>query len=110
MSTVENQQSKNEVGAKIILGAWVLALVSTLGSLFFSEVMNFVPCTLCWFERICMYPLVVVFLVGAVSFDKNVLKYSLPLVIIGWCISFYHILVQWHIIPESASPCVQGIP
>lgn len=87
----------------------MVALVSTLGSLFFSEVMMLPPCLLCWYQRICMYPLVVIFLSGLIPLDRSVLKYSLPLAAIGWIIAFYHNLLYFKILPESAAPCVQGI-
>jgi disulfide bond formation protein DsbB len=89
--------------------AWVLALVSTLGSLFFSEVMGLPPCSLCWYQRICMYPLVFIFLRGLFPFDLLVLKFSLPLVLIGFFIAVYHNLLYYKILPESAAPCRQGI-
>jgi disulfide bond formation protein DsbB len=93
----------------LLLVCWVLALISTLGSLFFSEVMKFPPCILCWYQRICMYPLVAIFLVGLFPFDRAVIKFSFPLVLIGWIISVYHNLLYYKILPESAAPCVQGI-
>jgi disulfide bond formation protein DsbB len=93
----------------VIFVCWVLATVSTLGSLFFSEVMKFPPCILCWYQRILMYPLVVIFLVGLFPFDQKVVKFSAPLALIGWLISFYHNLLYYNILPESAAPCVQGI-
>ena len=88
---------------------WILAAVSTLGSLFFSEVMHFPPCILCWYQRICMYPLVVIFLMGLFPFEGKVVKFSLPLSIIGALIAFYHNLLYYKILPESAAPCKQGI-
>ena len=94
---------------KTIFSAWVVALVSTLGSLFFSEVMKFPPCLLCWYQRICMYPLVLLFLVGMFPVSKAVVKYSLPLILSGWVIAVYHNLLYYKILPESAAPCVQGI-
>ena len=93
----------------LLFSAWILALVSTMGSLFFSEVMKLPPCILCWYQRICMYPLVVILMAGLFPFDKAVLKFSMPLVGIGWVIAFYHNLLYYNILPESASPCVQGI-
>jgi disulfide bond formation protein DsbB len=89
--------------------AWVISAISTLGSLFFSNVMMLPPCTLCWFQRIFMYPLVVIFLVALVSFDKAVVKFTLPLAGLGWLIAIYHNLLYYKILPESASPCMQGI-
>lgn len=93
---------------KTIFGAWLVATISMLGSLFFSEVMKFPPCVLCWYQRICMYPLVVIFIVGMFPVSKSVVKFSLPLVLIGWVIAFYHNLLYYKILPESAAPCVQG--
>lgn len=90
--------------------AFLTSLIATLGSLFFSEVMNFVPCSLCWYQRIFMYPLVFIFLANILYPDKSVLKYSLPLVIVGLGISIYHNLLILKIIPETLSPCVQGVP
>jgi disulfide bond formation protein DsbB len=99
----------HEKGWNLIFSCWVLALVATLGSLFFSEVMLFPPCLLCWYQRICMYPLVVLFLVGLFPLNALVLRYTFPLVIVGWLIALYHNLLYYKILPESAAPCVQGI-
>jgi disulfide bond formation protein DsbB len=94
---------------RLLFLAWVVALIATLGSLFFSQIMMLPPCSLCWFQRIFMYPLVIILLTGLVSFDSSVLKYSLPLTGLGWGIALYHNLLYYEILPESASPCVQGI-
>ena len=56
-----------------------------------------------------MYPLVLIFLAGLFPFDAKVVRYSLPLVAIGWATSVYHNLISWGIIPENISPCVQGV-
>ena len=63
----------------IIFICWIIASVSTLGSLFFSEIMEFPPCALCWYQRVFMFPLVIIFLVGLFPFDKSIIKYALPL-------------------------------
>ena len=89
--------------------SWVVALVAMLGSLFFSEVMEFPPCILCWYQRIAMYPLVIILLVGALKEDKFIFAYSFPFIAIGWTISLYHNLLYYEIIPESASPCLEGV-
>jgi disulfide bond formation protein DsbB len=90
--------------------AWIIVFVSVLGSLFFSEIMGFVPCSLCWYQRIFMYPLI--FIIGVCLFpvDEKVVKFALPLVILGWFFAFYHNLLQWGILPESAAPCMLGVP
>ena len=90
--------------------AFLISLVATLGSLFFSEIMNFIPCSLCWYQRIFMYSLVFLFLINLLYPDYKIFKYSFPLVFIGWIISIYHNLLMFKIIPEKLSPCVQGIP
>ncbi len=76
--------------------AWVVALVATVGSLIYSELFHFVPCRLCWFQRIAMYPLPVVLLVGAVRRDAVARFYALPIALIGLAISIYHNLVQFY--------------
>ena len=67
-----------------------------LGSLYFSEVANYVPCRLCWFQRIAMYPLAVILLVAAIRRDRGVRWYAIPLAGLGACVSIYHYLVEWH--------------
>ncbi len=94
----------------MIFFSFLISLIATLGSLFFSEIMNFVPCSLCWYQRIFMYPLVFIFLINLLYPDRSVFKYSFPLVIIGLFISIYHNLLILKIIPENLSPCVSGVP
>jgi len=88
---------------------WLFSGVATLGSLFFSEIMRYPPCVLCWYQRICMYPLVLILGAGLIYQDKKVIRYALPLSLIGWGIAFYHNLLYYKLIPDSASPCSQGI-
>ncbi|MEO5668940.1 MAG: disulfide oxidoreductase [Bdellovibrionota bacterium] len=92
-----------------LLIAWIVATLATLGSLFFSEVMHLPPCVLCWYQRICMYPLVIILSIGWAREDAGERSYALPLVLIGLAISIYHNLLYYKILPESISPCVQGI-
>ena len=89
---------------------WLIASVATLGSLFFSEIMDFAPCVLCWYQRIAIYPLVLIFGVGLFSFDAGVIKYSRPLAIAGWFVALYHTLLYEGYIPKSIQPCSEGIP
>ncbi len=85
------------------------ALVATLGSLYFSEVLKFPPCVLCWYQRICMYPLILILGAGIVTNDKKVIWYTLPLASVGWIIALYHNLLYYKILPESVAPCVNGV-
>jgi disulfide bond formation protein DsbB len=81
----------------------------TLGSLFFSEVMEFAPCVLCWYQRIFLYPLVITLGIGLFPLDKSAIRYSLPLAVVGWFIALYHNLLYSGIISESLQPCRQGV-
>lgn len=92
----------------MIVICWVITFISTLGSLFFSEVMNLEPCVLCWYQRILMFPLLVIFTVGLFPFDYSSIKYALPLALIGWCVALYHCLLYGGFIPKSMQPCGQG--
>ena len=94
----------------ILFLCWLIAGVATLGSLFFSEVMGFAPCVLCWYQRICIYPLVLIFGVGLFSFDAGVIKYSQPLAVAGWFVALYHTLLYAGFIPKSIQPCSEGVP
>lgn len=89
--------------------AWTVALVATVGSLYFSEVMELPPCILCWYQRIAMYPMVAVLAVGVVLEDARARFYALPLSLIGLGISIYHNLLYYALIPESITPCSEGI-
>lgn len=89
--------------------ALVPALVATLGSLYLSEVAQFIPCTYCWYQRILMYPLVVLIIVGIVKGDELLPNYVLPLSIMGIFMSTYHYLTQWGIFSESTA-CTAGTP
>jgi disulfide bond formation protein DsbB len=74
--------------------AWLVALVATLGSLYYSEIAHFTPCKLCWYQRICMYPLAVILLVAAVRRDRRIWVYVLPQAVIGAGFAVYHTQLQ----------------
>lgn len=74
--------------------AWAVAAVATAGSLGYSEILDFPPCRLCWFQRIAMYPMAVILLVGAVRKDAQARLYALPFAVIGFGISAWHYLIQ----------------
>jgi len=98
------------ISTTIVFLCFLVASVATLGSLFFSEVMGFVPCSMCWYQRIFMYPLVLIFLINLLYPDDKLFKYSIPLVATGLFFSIYHNLLMFDIIPESVVPCVSGVP
>jgi disulfide bond formation protein DsbB len=101
--------NKKPDGWNILFLCWLVAAVSTTGSLFFSYVMEFAPCVLCWYQRIFLFPLVLILAVGLFPLDKKVVKYALPLAIAGWLTAAYHNLLYAGIIPESIQPCTQGV-
>jgi len=74
--------------------AFIIVWSGTLGSLYFSEFLHLIPCKLCWYQRILMYPLVIIFGVAIARKDKNVAYYSIPLAVIGAIIAAYQYLLQ----------------
>ncbi|MDT9724918.1 disulfide bond formation protein B [Xylanibacillus composti] len=74
--------------------SWGIALAATLGSLYFSEIQKFIPCTYCWYQRILMYPLVILLGIAAVRNDYKQSYYVLPFSVLGMGMSTYHYLVQ----------------
>ena len=93
-----------------IFGSWLIAAVSALGALFFSEVMDVPPCILCWYQRIFMFPLVLMLPFALFPLDRGVVRYALPLALAGWVVALYHVLLVAGYIPESIRPCSQGVP
>lgn len=89
--------------------AFAVAATATLGSLYFSEIRNLLPCRLCWFQRIFMYPLAIVLLVGAIRRDRGVRWYAVPLAGLGVLVSAYHYFIEWNPQFESDS-CALSVP
>ncbi len=77
-----------------LLTAWGASFIATLGSLYFSEIMKFEPCVLCWYQRIFMYPFVLWLGIAVAKKDYRIASYSLPIATIGACISLYHYAIQ----------------
>jgi disulfide bond formation protein DsbB len=89
--------------------AFVVAAIATGGSLFFSEIAHFVPCELCWFQRICLYPLSITTLLAAIAGDYRIARYLLPLPVVGAGVSVYHLLVENGVV-EQAKACLASAP
>jgi disulfide bond formation protein DsbB len=94
----------------LVFVAWLIAGVSALGALFFSEVMQLPPCALCWYQRTFMFPLVLILPIGLFPFDPKVVRYALPLAVGGWLLAAFHMLLITGVIPEKLEPCMQGVP
>lgn len=88
------------IAKNAILFSFIVALTATLGSLFFSEVAGFEPCKLCWFQRVLMYPQVILFVIALYKKDKAIIDYTLWLSVIGAAIAAYHYLLQIGVAPE----------
>lgn len=72
--------------------------------------MLYPPCVLCWYQRIALYPLVVIIAIGIATQDRSAIKYALALCLIGLLIAVYHNLLYYGFIPESIAPCTEGVP
>ena len=83
--------------------AFVVAAIATGGSLFLSEVAGFVPCEMCWYQRICMYPLSLLTLFLAFHGDHRTARYLLPFPVIGAGVSVYHILIENHVVSKPTA-------
>lgn len=90
--------------------AWLVSLVATAGSLYLSEVLHYEPCKLCWFQRIFMYPQVILLGIAAYRQDRNIITYSIPLSAVGAVISVYHYALQKVPFMSELLPCRVGIP
>ncbi len=88
--------------------ATAIALVTTLGSLYYSEIAGYPPCILCWYQRIAIYPQVVVLGVAALRGDRDVWRTSVPLAAGGAVLSIWHIVIERN--PALAGPCDPSNP
>ncbi|MDQ6988402.1 MAG: disulfide bond formation protein B [Mariprofundaceae bacterium] len=104
------QEQTHNTAWTLIFVSWLIATFATLSSLFFSEIMHLEPCILCWYQRICIFPLALILLLGLFPLDKNIIKYALPFALIGLLFTLYHITLFYGFIPENLQPCSQGIP
>ena len=104
------QTTENNTAWTLIFMAWLIAVASTMTSLFFSEIMLLEPCVLCWYQRISIFPLAIILLVGLYPLRQDVIKYALPFAVIGLGFTLYHIALFYGFIPEGLKPCTQGIP
>jgi disulfide bond formation protein DsbB len=100
----------NSAQRQTLLWAWFVALTATLGALFIGEVMGQMPCTLCWYQRIAMFPLVVILGVAAFRGDTGAWRYAMPLSLIGLLIAGYHSLQYSGLLPAPIIPCQANGP
>ena len=100
---------RNALWGYELWAAFVVAAIATGGSLFFSEIAHFVPCELCWFQRICMYPLSILTLFAAAHGDHRFARYLLVLPFVGAGVAVYHLLVENHVVGQ-AQACLLSAP
>lgn len=102
-------QTQSENASLFSYIAWAQALAATAGSLYFSEIAGYLPCLLCWYQRIAMYPLVVVLGVGILRREKKLYQYVLPFSIVGGLIALFHVLLYYGVFEESEQTCRAGV-
>lgn len=93
----------------LLLAAWLVAVIATAGALFIGEVMLMLPCQLCWYQRIFMFPLVLVLGMACWSDDRRGAVYALPLALGGAAIAGYHTLLVAGLIPQAWIPCSASV-
>ncbi|HEY9576364.1 MAG TPA: disulfide oxidoreductase [Pseudobacillus sp.] len=94
----------------LLLVAWGASFIAMLGSLYFSEVMKYEPCELCWYQRILMYPLVLILGLAIIKKDETAARYSLTLSAVGGCISLYHYAIQKIDFLSNTAPACGRVP
>ena len=92
----------------VLVAAWGVALVATLGALFIGEVMGMVPCLLCWYQRIFMFPLALILGMAAFAEDRRGAVYALPLALGGAAMAGYHSALVAGWVPKWWVPCGNG--
>ncbi|PZP55153.1 MAG: disulfide bond formation protein B [Micavibrio aeruginosavorus] len=100
----------NDKAWLLLFAVWLVALVSTLGALFIGEVMGQIPCNLCWYQRIFMFPLAVILGISLCRSDYAMWIYGLTLSLAGSLLAAFHTLLYFKILPEEVKPCMQSGP
>lgn len=104
----ENIRQKHPIWWWLLLAAWLVALIASLGALFIGEIMGQTPCLLCWHQRIFMFPLAIILLIACLTSDETVWRYALPLALAGMGFALYHSLLYAGIIPQPIVQCGAG--
>jgi disulfide bond formation protein DsbB len=93
----------------LLLMAWLVALAATAAALFIGEVVGMVPCQLCWYQRIFMFPLALILGMACFSEDRRGAVYALPLALGGGAMAGYHTLLVAGFVPKAWLPCSAGV-
>jgi disulfide bond formation protein DsbB len=105
-----NLKFKHQRLWNLLFAIWLIATGATFTSLFFSEIMQLPVCVLCWYQRIVIYPLVVMIPMALFPFEPKIIRFISPLIVLGWLTALFHVLVVEGVIPEAIQPCTKGIP
>lgn len=104
------EQLRDEVGRAALWLAWAVATVTTLGSLYYSKVENYLPCELCWYQRIAVYPFAVILAIAAFRRDAAIRVYAVPVLAIGAAIAVYHTWIQAYPPDSGTAFCSADAP
>jgi disulfide bond formation protein DsbB len=107
---VRLEQLRDDIGRIALPLAWIVALVTMVGSLYYSKVQEFVPCELCWYQRICIYPFAVILGIAAWRRDATIRVYAVPVFAIGMVIAGYHTWIQAFPPSNGTSFCTVEAP
>lgn len=107
---MDSEQINDWLNRSALYIALVVAWVATLGSLYFSEVLGYVPCQLCWYQRVFMYPMAGLIALGLLRLETHLPHLVIPFTVVGGAISAYHYLLQKTDIFDAASACEVGVP
>lgn len=94
---------------RTLLLAWMVSALATLGALFIGEVMLIPPCTLCWYQRILMFPMAIILGMGSFSDDRRSAVYAMPFAVAGSGFAAYHSLLVANLLPKTWIPCSAGV-
>lgn len=94
---------------RVMLLAWIVSVIATLGALFIGEVMLMTPCTLCWYQRICMFPMAIILGIGCFNDDRRSAVYAMPFAAAGSIFCAYQCLLVADLIPKTWVPCSAGV-
>ncbi|WP_138517122.1 disulfide bond formation protein B [Rhodoferax bucti] len=94
---------------RVLVLAWMVSVIATLGALFIGEVMLMTPCTLCWYQRILMFPMAIILGMGCFIDDRRSAVYAMPFAAAGSVFAAYHCLLVADLVPRHWVPCSAGV-
>lgn len=106
----ETNENKQDQISYWLFAAWLVSMAATLGALFIGEVLGQTPCVLCWYQRIAMFPLAWILVVGCLTNSRQAVVYALPLALTGSVIALWHSLLYAGIVEKPLVPCEQNGP